>query len=258
MDTERDVDSTLVFGKNAVTELLNSGTAVDTLYLSENMAPAQANYYTALAKNVGAAVKRVHPLKLKSICQSEHHQGVAAFASSVEYSSLEEMLALAKEREEPPFIVLADGVQDPHNLGAIIRTAYLCGAHGIVIPKRGGTGITGTVHRAAAGAASHLAIARVANIGEAVRRLKDQNVWVYCADMDGPDLATQNLGGAFALVVGAEGSGVSPLVKKLCDGVISLKMANTAGTEVDSLNVSVATGIILYETMRQRAGREMK
>lgn len=244
-------EDNVVFGKNAVVELLNAGGAVDTVFINETMPAQQAGYYTALAKEAGAVVKRVHSQKLRSLCQSEHHQGVVAFGASVEYKSLDEMLAIAAQRGEAPFVVLADGVEDPHNLGAIIRTAYLCGAHGIVVPKRGSAGITGTVHRASAGAASRLAVVRVANIGETMRRLKQKNVFVYCADMDGQELRRHNLTGGIALVMGSEGKGVSPLVKKLCDGVISLRMAPT-GSGVDSLNVSVAAGIVMYEIMTQR------
>ena len=147
--------------------------------------------------------------------------------------------------------MLSDGVEDPHNLGAIIRSALLCGAHGIVIPKRGGAGVTSTVLKSSAGAAARLPIARVANIGESIRRLKEQNIFVYCADMDGVSLRKNNLTGPIALVMGSEGSGVSPLVKKLCDGVVSLDMA-ARGTGVDSYNVSVAAGVMLYEIMQQR------
>lgn len=243
----------IVYGKNAVTELLGSGVEVDTVYLSESLAQATASYYTALAKKAGAVVKRVHNQKLKTLCKTDAHQGIAAFAAVVPYLALEDLLEKAREKEEPPFLLLADGVEDPYNLGAIIRTAFLCGAHGLIIPKRGGVGITPAVHKASAGAASHLPVARVANIGEAVRRLKEQNVFVYCADMDGEEMHAQNLTGPIALVAGAEGKGVSPLVKKLCDGSVRLNMA--AGGGVDSFNVSVATGIILYEIAWQRRGK---
>ncbi len=243
---------TLVFGKNPVAELLKSGAGVDTVFLIDGMAEKVANYYTALAKDVGAVVKRVHVNKLNAMTGSQSHQGVAAFASEVEYATLEDLLNVAKEKGEPPFIVLADGVEDPHNLGAIMRSALLCGAHGIVIPKRGGAAVTGTVMKSSAGAAEHLPVARVANIGEAVRRLKDKNVFVYCADMGGVSLGKNNLTGAIALVMGNEGKGVSPLVKKLCDGVVAIDMVPN-GTGVDSFNVSVAAGIVLYEIMRQRA-----
>ena len=247
----REGGDRLVYGKNPVAELLKSGATVDTLFLSDSLPQQTAGYYAALARDAGAVVKHVHANKLRLMCGTDSHQGVAAFASSVEYVSLEEMLAAAAAKGEPPFLVLSDGIEDPHNLGAIIRSALLCGAHGIVIPKRGGAGITATVLKSSAGAAARLPVARVANIGEAIRRLKEKNVFVYCADMDGVSLRKNNLTGAIALVLGSEGSGVSPLVKKLCDGVVSLDMA-AMGTGVDSYNVSVAAGITLYEIMQQR------
>ncbi|MEG0339097.1 MAG: 23S rRNA (guanosine(2251)-2'-O)-methyltransferase RlmB [Oscillospiraceae bacterium] len=244
-------ESTLAYGKNAVTELLKSGSGVDTVFVQDSMNEAMAGYYTALAKEAGAVVKRVHTQKLNNICGNDNHQGVAAYASSIEYLSLEELMAKSKERAEAPFYVLCDGIEDPHNLGAIMRSALLCGAHGVVIPKRGGVSVTPVVMKASAGAAVRLPVARVANIGEAVRRLKAANVFVYCADMDGESLERTNLTGAIALVVGNEGSGVSHLVKTLCDGSVSLAMANTH-SGIDSYNVSVASGIVLYEIMRQR------
>lgn len=244
----------LVYGKNPVAELLKSGNAVDTVFIADSLPQQVAGYYTALAKEAGAVAKRVHSNKLKLMCGTDSHQGVAAFAANVEYASLEEILAIAAEKGEPPFLVLSDGIEDPHNLGAIIRSALLCGAHGLVIPKRGGAGITATVLKSSAGAAARLPVARVANIGETIRRLKEKNVFVYCADMDGVSLKKNNLTGAIALVLGSEGSGVSPLVKKLCDGVVSLDMA-APGTGVDSYNVSVAAGITLYEIMQQRSSK---
>ena len=253
----------LIYGKNPVTELLKSGSGVDTVLIAEGMAPAVAAYYTALAKEAGATVKRVHPNKLRLMTGTESHQGVAAFASEIEYATVEDLLAAAKAKGEPPFLVLSDGIEDPHNLGAVMRSALLCGAHGIVIPKRGGASVTPTVIKSSAGAAERLPVARVANIGEmeftacgeTIRRLKDQGVFVYCADMDGVSLRKNNLTGPIALVLGSEGSGVSQLVKKLCDGVVRLDMA-APGTGVDSYNVSVAAGIILYEIQSQRAVEE--
>lgn len=252
MDNQNDqLNTTLCYGKNAVEELLKSKTGVDTVYIQDTMNAAQASYYTALAKEAGAIVKRVHPTKLRGMCGNESHQGVAAYAASVEYKTLDELLAVAKAKNESPFLVLVDGVEDPHNLGAIIRSALLCGAHGVVIPKRGAVGVTPVVLKSSAGAAASLPIARVANIGEAIRRLKAANVFVYCADMKGTPLHKNNLTGAIALVAGSEGTGASRLVKELCDCQVALPMANTE-TSVDSFNVSVATGIILYEIMRQR------
>lgn len=255
MEQKREQNNDLVYGKNPVAELLKSGAGVDTVMLGESLAPQQAAYYAALAKQAGAVVKQVKNAKLRAICGTESHQGVAAFASSVEYASLEQLLQIAADKGEPPFLVLADGVEDPHNLGAIIRSALLCGAHGVVIPKRGSAAVTATVMKSSAGAAARLPVARVANIGEAIRKLKEQNVFVYCADMQGTSLHRNNLTGAIALVMGSEGRGVSKLVRSLCDGVVSLDMA-ASGTGVDSFNVSVAAGIILYEIMRQRGVEE--
>ena len=246
---------TLVWGKNAVTELLKSGGAVDTVYLTDTMPQAVAGYYTALAKESGAVVKRVPGNKLQKMCGTPDHQGVAARAAEVEYAALDDLFRAAEAKGEQPFLVLCDGVEDPHNLGAVMRSALLCGAHGIVIPKRGGASVTPTVIKSSAGAAERLPVARVANIGETIRRLKDQGVFVYCADMDGVPLRKNNLTGPIALVLGSEGSGVSQLVKKLCDGVVRLDMA-AQGTGVDSFNVSVAAGIILYEIQTQRAAKK--
>lgn len=242
----------LIYGKNAVTELLKSGEKIDTLYLAEGMQQALAGYYTALAKEAGAVVKRVHTQKLKAMCGTEHHQGVACYAATVEYHELKELLQIAKESGRPPFFVLADGVEDPHNLGAVIRSALLFGAQGLIIPRRGGVGITPVVHKSSAGASTRLPIARVANIATAVRTLKENNIFVYCADMDGEYTFRQNLTGPIALVVGSEGKGVSPLVKSLCDGVVGIPMEAGIPTGVDSLNVSVAAGVVMYEILRQR------
>ena len=225
-------NESLVYGKNPVTELLKSGSGVDTVLIAEGMAPAVAAYYTALAKEAGATVKRVHPNKLRLMTGTESHQGVAAFASEIEYVTVDDLMAAAKDKGEAPFLVLSDGIEDPHNLGAVMRSALLCGAHGIVIPKRGGASVTPTVIKSSAGAAERLPVARVANIGETIRRLKEQGVFVYCADMDGVSLRRNNLTGPIALVLGSEGTGV------------------------DSYNVSVAAGIILYEIQSQRAAQQ--
>ncbi len=253
-EEEKEPEAGIIYGKNAVTELLKSGAGVDTVFLSDAMAEAQAAYYTALAKDVGAVVKRVHAAKLRGMTGTESHQGVACWASAIEYTEPEAMLAAAREKGEDPLLVLADGVEDPHNLGAIIRTALLCGAHGVIIPKRGGAGITLTVAKASAGAVSILPVARVANIGQTVRWLKEQNVFVYCAQMGGQNPCRQDLTGPLALVMGSEGAGVSQLVQKLCDGTLSLPMAEGRGG-VDSFNVSVAAGMLLYEVGRQRAAQ---
>ena len=243
--------SEVIYGKNPVTELLKSKAGVDTVFISESLNPSVQNYYTALAKECGAVVKKVHPMKLKSLCQSENHQGVAAYASTIEYVSLGQIVKIARDKGEAPFVVVCDGIEDPHNLGAIMRSAYLMGAHGIVIPKRGGVSVTGVVHKTSVGASMHMPVAKVANIAQAVRALKEENIFVYAADLNDTPIYKQNLTGPIALVVGSEGKGVQPLVKSLCDDVESIPMNNEGGA-VDSYNASVAAGIIMYEISRQR------
>ena len=243
--------SEVIYGKNPVTELLKSKAGVDTVFISESLNPSVQNYYTALAKECGAVVKKVHPMKLKTLCQSENHQGVAAYASTIEYVSLNQIVQIARDKGEAPFVVICDGIEDPHNLGAIMRSAYLMGAHGIVIPKRGGVSVTGVVHKTSAGASMHMPVAKVANIAQAVRSLKEENIFVYAADLNDTPIYKQNLTGPIALVVGSEGKGVQPLVKSLCDDVVSIPMNNEGGA-VDSYNASVAAGIIMYEISRQR------
>ena len=249
-------NESLVYGKNPVTELLKSGSGVDTVLLAEGMAPAVAAYYTAMAKEAGATVKRVHPNKLRLMTGTESHQGVAAFASEIEYATVEDLLAAAKEKGEPPFLVLSDGIEDPHNLGAVMRSALLCGAHGIVIPKRGGVGVTGTVMKASAGAAARLPIARVPNLAQAIRTIKEHNIFVYCADLGGAPLAKTDLSGPVALVLGSEGGGPGALTRKLCDAAVTLEMAPGQATGVDSYNVSVAAGILCYDVMRRRIAKK--
>ena len=184
-DQDTQPGGRLVYGKNPVAELLKSGAGVDSVLLAEGMAPAVASYYIALAKEAGAAVKRVHPAKLRQLTGTESHQGVAAFASEIAYAEVEDLLEAARRKGQPPFLVISDGIEDPHNLGAVIRSALLCGAHGVIIPKRGGVSVTPTVIKASAGAAERLPVARVVNISETIRWLKEQGIFVYCADMDG-------------------------------------------------------------------------
>ena len=244
-------NESLVYGKNPVTELLKSGSGVDTVLIAEGMAPAVAAYYTALAKEAGATVKRVHPNKLRLMTGTESHQGVAAFASEIEYVTVDDLMAAAKDKGEAPFLVLSDGIEDPHNLGAILRSALLCGAHGVIIPRRGGVGVTGTVMKSSAGAAARIPVARVANLPQAIRDLKKQNIFVYCADLGGAPLEKTDLSGPVALVLGSEGAGPGALVRKLCDAAVTLDMAG-GKTGVDSYNVSVAAGILMYNIMQRR------
>ena len=296
-------DTALVWGKNPVTELLKSEAGVDTLLLADSMEPRMAGYYTALGKAAGAVIKRVPAGKLQKLCGTqdhqgvaawaariqyvgveellqiakdrgeppflvlcdgiedphklrlmtgtESHQGVAAFASEIEYATVEDLLAAAKAKGEPPFLVLSDGIEDPHNLGAVMRSALLCGAHGVIIPRRGGVGVTGTVMKSSAGAAARIPVARVANLPQAIRDLKKQNIFVYCADLGGAPLEKTDLSGPVALVLGSEGAGPGALVRKLCDAAVTLDMAG-GKTGVDSYNVSVAAGILMYNIMQCR------
>ena len=239
-----------VYGRHAVAELLAANAPVDTVLLAEGLSEKEVGYFTALAKQAGAVVKRTRREKLDALCGGGRHGGVAAFAGEIEYRDLQDLLEAAAEKGEPPFLLLLDGIEDPHNLGALLRTALLCGAHGVVIPKRGSAMVTPVAMKASAGAAALLPVARVANLGEAVRQLKKANVFVYCADMDGQPLPKTDLSGPVALVLGSEGRGVAPLLRKLCDGAVSLPMAPAGG--VDSFNVSVAGGIVMYEIFRTR------
>lgn len=239
-----------IFGRNAVTELLKSGAAVDTVLLADSIDSKTAGYFTALAREAGAVVKRTRAEKLDELCGGAKHQGVAAYAAEIQYAALDDLLQLAQDKGEDPFLLLCDGVEDPHNLGALIRSALLCGAHGVVIPKRGASAVTPVVMKASAGAAARLPVARVTNLGEAIRRLKKANLFVWCADMGGTPIDKQDFSGPVALVMGSEGKGAGTLVKKLCDGAVSLPMAPAAGP--DSFNVSVAGGILMYEVFRHR------
>ena len=232
-------DTALVWGKNPVTELLKSEAGVDTLLLADSMEPRMAGYYTALGKAAGAVIKRVPAGKLQKLCGTQDHQGVAAWAARIQYVGVEELLQIAKDRGEPPFLVLCDGIEDPHNLGAILRSALLCGAHGVIIPRRGGVGVTGTVMKSSAWAAAR------------IPDLKKQNIFVYCADLGGAPLEKTDLSGPVALVLGSEGAGPGALVRKLCDAAVTLDMAG-GETGVDSYNVSVAAGILMYNIMQRR------
>ncbi|MBQ9109577.1 MAG: 23S rRNA (guanosine(2251)-2'-O)-methyltransferase RlmB [Oscillospiraceae bacterium] len=237
----------LVAGRNPVTELLRSDRATDKILMLKD-AGGSLNKIAAMARDRGIPIKEVTREKLDFLCPGINHQGVAAYAAAAQYAELEDIYA--KAGDEPLFVVIADGIEDPHNLGAIIRTAYAAGAHGIIIPKRHGVGLTPTVMKSSAGAAEHLLVARVANLASTVEELKKRNVWVYSADMDGQPWCSTDFSGGVALVVGSEGQGVSRIVREACDATVALPMLG----QVNSLNASVAAGIILYEICRQRQG----
>lgn len=239
----------VIAGRNAVSEALRAGRAIDRLLVARGERGGSASVLIAKARERGIPIKEVDSRKLDAMCGT-HHQGLAAIAACKSYATVEELLAAAKERGEAPFLVVCDGLEDPHNLGAVVRTAEAVGAHGVIIPKRRSAGLTAAVYKASAGAIEYMPVARVANIADTLRELKKQGVWIYGLDMDGEPWCKADLTGAAALVVGSEGRGLSRLVREQCDFVLSLPMAG----QVNSLNASVACGVLLYEAARQRGG----
>jgi 23S rRNA (guanosine2251-2'-O)-methyltransferase len=237
----------IVIGRNAVAELLRSGREVERVWLKRGLG-GSLNKLAAMAREKGAVVKEVDPAKLDSLCDRANHQGAVAEAAAARYSELEDSFALAKTKDEPVFFVIADEIEDPHNLGAIIRSAEAAGAHGLIIPKRRSAGLTFAVAKTSAGAVEHLPVIRVANLAETIKRLKERGVWVYAADTGGRLWCGQDMSGPLALVIGSEGKGVGRLIKEHCDFTVSLPMRG----RITSLNASVAAGIILYEIARQR------
>ena len=245
-EAPRETPENLIVGRNAVREALRAGRDMEKLLVSRGEATGSLREILALAREKGVVVQEVDRRRLDEM--AENHQGVAALASMYAYSTLEEILALAREKGEPPFLVVLDGITDPHNLGAIVRTAECMGAHGVILPERRAVGLTPAAMKAAAGALEWIKVARVTNLTRALETLKAQNVWTYATDMDGEDYRRVNFADGCALVIGAEGRGVSRLVRETCDQVVSIPMKG----HIDSLNASVAAGVILAEIARQR------
>lgn len=237
----------LIIGRNAVLELLSTDRPVECVHMQRSLG-GTLNKIAAIARQRGIVVKDSSAVKLDHLCGHASHQGVVAQVSAAVYSELEDIFARAQAAGEPPFLVIADEIEDPHNLGAIIRTAEAAGAHGIIIPKRRSAGLSYTVSKTSAGAVLHLPVVRVSNLASTIDALKKRGVWLYAADMDGKSWCGVDYSGALALVVGAEGAGVGRLIKEKCDFVVSLPMRG----KIASLNVSVATGILCYEIARQR------
>lgn len=235
----------MIYGKNAVTETLNSGREIDTVYVQKG---ASLGKIMALAKKSGAVVKEVSDERLTAMCGTSKHGGTAAELASASYSTVEDILAAAQEKEKPPFIIIADEIEDPHNLGAIIRTAEAAGADGLIIPKRRSASLNATVFKTSAGAAAWLKVARVPNLVDTIKRLKENGVWVYGMEADGTPFDKADLSGAVALVIGSEGFGLGRLVRENCDMTLSLPMFG----KVNSLNASVSAGILMYEVVRHR------
>ena len=238
-------------GRNAVLEAFRSGKTIDRLFVLDGCQDGPVRTIVREAKKHDTIVNFVPKERLDSMSETGHHQGVMAYAAAYEYAEVEDILKIAEEKGEPPFLFLLDGIEDPHNLGAIIRTANLAGAHGVIIPKRRAVGLTATVARTSAGALNYTPVAKVTNMAATIEDLKKRGIWFVCADMGGESMYRLNLTGPIGLVIGNEGSGVSRLVKEKCDYVVSIPMKG----DIDSLNASVATGVLAYEIVRQRLAK---
>ena len=238
-------------GRHAVLEAFRAGRSIDRVLVQENLNDGPIRSVIKAAREAKTLLTFVSKDKLDALSDTGRHQGVIAMAAAMTYASVDDMLKRAADRGEPPFLILLDGIEDPHNLGAIIRTAEVAGAHGVIIPKHHATGLTATVMRTSAGALNYLPIARVTNLKKTIDELKEKGLWFVCADMDGRSMYDLDLKGPIGVVVGNEGSGVSRLVSEACDMTAAIPMFG----EVTSLNASVAAGVLVYEIVRQRCGR---
>ncbi|MDP4119482.1 MAG: 23S rRNA (guanosine(2251)-2'-O)-methyltransferase RlmB [Bacillota bacterium] len=238
----------IIIGRNCVTEAFKSGRNIDSILIARGSTKGSLSVLLAKAKEKGIPIKEVDTKKLDFMCNHGSHQGVIAVCAYAEYSSIDDIFAKAAEKNEPPLIVILDEIEDPHNLGAIIRTAECAGAHGVIILKRHGAGLTFTVYKASAGALAYMPVVRVTNLASTIDELKKKGVWIYGADMGGEDYKKCDLKGAAAVVIGNEGKGIGRLIKEKCDIVLSLPLKGN----INSLNASVAAGILLYEFAYQR------
>ena len=235
-------------GRNAVLEAFRSGKCVDKLFILDGCQDGPVRTIAREARKTDTIINYVSKERLDQLSETRVHQGVIAQVAAYEYATVEDILAKAEEKGEPPFIFLLDNVEDPHNLGAIIRTANLAGAHGVIIPKRRAVGLTSTVAKTSAGAINYTPVATVTNLVRTIEELKEKGIWFVCADMDGDTMYQLNLTGPIGLVIGNEGEGVSRLVREACDFTASIPMKG----DIDSLNASVAAGVLAYEIVRQR------
>lgn len=247
-NTNRDSQSNIICGRNPVLEAVRSGREIDRLLVAHGVSGGSVTAIIAKCNQRGILIKEISPQKLDYYCGGANHQGVAVMFASQEYSTPEEILQVARERDEQPFIIICDEIEDPHNLGAIIRTAEACGVHGIIIPKRRSASLNATVAKSASGALEYMKVARVTNIANTIDYLKEQGVWVFGADMDGEDYSLVDFDMPCALVIGNEGKGIGNLTAKKCDKIVSLPMCG----KINSLNASVAAGVLMYEALRKR------
>lgn len=246
----KETDANIIIGRNPVTEALKAGREIDKLLVTSR--EGSMIKILAMAKEQGIPVMYVEKAALDRISGGQAHQGVAAYVSPYAYSTVDDILARAAERDEDPFIIILDGLEDPHNLGAIMRTAECAGAHGIIIPKRHSCGLTETVAKASAGAIEYMPVAKVTNVAQTVDELKDRGIWVAACDMGGPEYYRSDMSGKIAVVIGSEGFGVSKLVKEKCDFIVSMPMVG----KITSLNASNAAAIVIYEIRKQRDQRK--
>ncbi len=255
MDREKEtgrevVENEIIEGRNAVIEALRAGRAIDKIFIAKGDVDKTLGHIASRAREKGVVVVEADRRKLDFMSRTKAHQGVVALAAMRDYCEVADILAVAEERGEPPFVIVCDEISDPHNLGAIIRTAECVGAHGVVIPKRRSAGLTAIVGKASAGAAEYMAIARVANLSSALKELKEAGLWVYGTAADGASpLWSMDLTGPIALVIGSEGDGMGRLVRESCDFVLSLPMKG----QLNSLNASAAAAVTMYEVLRQRS-----
>lgn len=247
MDSRERED--LIEGRNAVIEALKSESTIEQILVAKGKSEGSINVILAKAKEKRIPVKYVDRKKLDSMANGEAHQGVIAVSTPYSYCDVDDIISSARDKNEDPFILVLDQIEDPHNLGSIIRTAEVCGVHGIIIPKRRNVGVTPTVYKTSAGAVKYVKIAKVSNINSTIDRLKKEGIWIYGAEIDGKDYCfNQNMTGACALVIGSEGKGISKLTKEKCDVLIKIPMIG----KINSLNASVAAGIVMYEILKQR------
>ena len=249
---EVEIREDLIIGRNAVIEVLKSDRTIEALYISNGHMEGSIKAIINMARDKGLVLKEVDRKKLDGMSGGSNHQGVIAQVTPYKYCEISDMLNLAKKRNEDPFIVILDEIEDPHNLGSIIRTAELCGVHGIIIPKRRNVGITSTVYKCSVGAIEHMKIAKVTNINAAIDELKKEGLWVYGADIAGEEYSYEvNFNGPCAMIIGSEGKGISKLTLKKCDKLVKIPMVG----RINSLNASVAGGIMMYEILKGRLNK---
>lgn len=249
-EEKKGVNEFTIEGRNAVIEAFRSGKPIDRVYILDGCQDGPVLTIKREARKQDTLIKYVTRERLDQMSETGKHQGVIACAAAYEYADIEDLFKLAEEKEEPPFFFLLDNIEDPHNLGAIIRTANLAGAHGVIIPKNRAAGLTAAVARTSAGALNYTPVARVTNLAATIEELKKRGLWFVCADMDGTRMYDLNLKGPIGLIIGNEGDGVGRLVKEKCDMIASIPMKGN----IDSLNASVAAGVLAYEIVRQRLG----